>query len=58
LIGNSTSWGLYFMCYGSLKDTIRAYRDRRGQILSSSDYLVASGSAGMHRSRLISALSF
>jgi solute carrier family 25 folate transporter 32 len=47
VIGNSTSWGLYFLCYGSLKDTIRAYRDKKGQILSSSDYFIASGGAGM-----------
>lgn len=48
LIGNSTSWGLYFFCYSSLKGTIRAYREEREQILTSSDYLLASGSAGMH----------
>lgn len=47
LIGNSTSWGLYFLCYSSLKDTIRAYREEREQILASSDYLLASGSAGI-----------
>ncbi|CRL30134.1 Mitochondrial substrate carrier [Penicillium camemberti] len=47
LIGNSTSWGLYFLCYSSLKDTIRAYREEREQILTSSDYLLASGSAGV-----------
>ncbi|KAJ5504688.1 hypothetical protein N7463_007562, partial [Penicillium fimorum] len=45
LIGNSTSWGLYFLCYSSLKDTIRNHREKRKQILTSSDYLLASGSA-------------
>lgn len=48
LIGNSTSWGLYFLCYSSLKDSIRIYHKERGQILTSSDYLLASGSAGIH----------
>ncbi|CAG7941214.1 unnamed protein product [Penicillium nalgiovense] len=47
LIGNSTSWGLYFLCYSSLKDSIRIYHKERGQILTSSDYLLASGSAGV-----------
>lgn len=47
LIGNSTSWGLYFLCYSSLKDTIRIYRKESEQILTSSDYLLASGSAGV-----------
>ncbi|KAJ5173975.1 uncharacterized protein N7500_001906 [Penicillium coprophilum] len=47
LIGNSTSWGLYFLCYSSLKDTIRKHREQRKQILTSSDYLLASGSAGV-----------
>ncbi|KAJ5139111.1 uncharacterized protein N7515_003959 [Penicillium bovifimosum] len=46
LIGNSTSWGLYFLCYSSLKDTIRFHREERRQILTSFDYLLASGSAG------------
>lgn len=48
LIGNSTSWGLYFLCYSSLKDSIRIYHKEREQVLTSSDYFLASGSAGMH----------
>ena len=48
LIGNSTSWALYFLCYGSLKDAIGAYRMREGSRLTSSDYFLASGTAGMH----------
>ncbi|KAJ5972654.1 uncharacterized protein N7479_002572 [Penicillium vulpinum] len=47
LIGNSTSWGLYFLCYSSLKDIIQSHREKREQILTSSDYLLASGSAGV-----------
>ncbi|KAJ5476014.1 hypothetical protein N7475_001743, partial [Penicillium sp. IBT 31633x] len=47
LIGNSTSWGLYFLCYSSLKDRIQIYRTKKGQILTSSDYFLASGSAGI-----------
>ncbi|KAJ5470856.1 hypothetical protein N7530_008213 [Penicillium desertorum] len=47
LIGNSTSWGLYFLCYSSLKDSIRICHKERGQILTSSDYLLASGSAAL-----------
>ncbi|CAG8903161.1 unnamed protein product [Penicillium salamii] len=48
VIGNSTSWGLYFLCYSSLKGTVREYRDRRGEVLLSSDYFLTSGGAGMH----------
>lgn len=47
IIGNSTSWGLYFLCYGNIKDTIRRFNRLGGQELSSLDYFVASGSAGM-----------
>jgi Mitochondrial carrier protein. len=46
LIGNSTSWALYFLCYSSLKDAICAYREREGWMLTSSDYFLASGTAG------------
>ncbi|KAJ5779041.1 hypothetical protein N7457_006761 [Penicillium paradoxum] len=52
LIGNSTSWGLYFLCYSSLKDVIRVYREKREQVLISSDYLLASGTAGAFTSIL------
>ncbi|KAJ5333288.1 uncharacterized protein N7506_007071 [Penicillium brevicompactum] len=43
VIGNSTSWALYFLCYSRLKEAIGSYRDKRGQILTSSDYFLASG---------------
>ncbi|KAJ6023252.1 hypothetical protein N7499_008576 [Penicillium canescens] len=46
LVGNSTSWALYFFCYSSLKDALRIYRQRRNHMLASSDYFLASGSAG------------
>lgn len=48
LLGNSTSWALYFLFYSKLKDTICMYRAQEGWILTSSDYFVASGTAGMH----------
>ncbi|KAJ6121839.1 hypothetical protein N7512_004304 [Penicillium capsulatum] len=35
LIGNSTSWGLYFLWYGSLKDAIGSYRAKDGGALTS-----------------------
>ncbi|KAJ5180368.1 hypothetical protein N7492_003578 [Penicillium capsulatum] len=46
LIGNSTSWGLYFLWYGSLKDAIGSYRAKDGGFLTSADYFLASGTAG------------
>lgn len=48
LIGNSTSWALYFLCYGSLKDAIRIYRGQEAWMLTSSDYFLASGAAGTY----------
>ncbi|KAI9040888.1 putative mitochondrial folate carrier protein Flx1 [Aspergillus affinis] len=47
VVGNSTSWALYFLCYGNLKDLLRTSRHSRGQELTSSDYFLASGTAGM-----------
>jgi hypothetical protein len=47
LVGNSTSWALYFLCYSSLKDAIRTYRQGNNHMLASSDYFIASGTAGM-----------
>ncbi|KAJ5612382.1 hypothetical protein N7510_005576 [Penicillium lagena] len=47
IIGNSTSWGLYFLCYSSLKDALRTCRGQREQTLTSSDYFLASGTAGV-----------
>ncbi|RAL07730.1 putative mitochondrial folate carrier protein Flx1 [Aspergillus homomorphus CBS 101889] len=48
LVGNSTSWALYFLCYGNIKNLMRARRgDDPGRGLSSTDYFLASGFAGM-----------
>ncbi|KAH8431228.1 putative mitochondrial folate carrier protein Flx1 [Aspergillus melleus] len=47
VIGNSTSWALYFLCYGNIKDLLRTSRQSRDQELTSSDYFLASGTAGM-----------
>ncbi|GLI82048.1 mitochondrial FAD carrier protein flx1 [Penicillium ochrochloron] len=52
LIGNSTSWALYFLCYGSLKDAIRIYRGHEDWMLTSSDYFLASSAAGAFTSIL------
>ncbi|KAL3483567.1 mitochondrial carrier [Aspergillus germanicus] len=55
IIGNSTSWALYFLLYGDIKDAIGDWRLRRSpqdgsqpqqQHLTSSDYFIASGTAG------------
>ncbi|PYH98917.1 mitochondrial carrier [Aspergillus ellipticus CBS 707.79] len=45
IIGNSTSWALYFLCYGNIKTAMRTWSDDR--TLTSVDYFLASGSAGM-----------
>ncbi|KAJ5663747.1 hypothetical protein N7507_004478 [Penicillium longicatenatum] len=45
LIGNSTSWALYFLFYGSLKNGISIYRGN-SWALTSFDYFLASGTAG------------
>ena len=51
MIGNSVSWALYFMFYGSLKDTLRSTRAHNlstgSRELSSGDYFLASGLAGI-----------
>ncbi|RAH42991.1 putative mitochondrial folate carrier protein Flx1 [Aspergillus brunneoviolaceus CBS 621.78] len=48
LLGNSTSWALYFLCYGNIKELMRTWRGGTlGEGLSSADYFLASGSAGM-----------
>lgn len=52
IIGNSTSWALYFLCYGNIKDTIRKFNRCDGRELSSLDYFLASGTAGMYRRRM------
>ncbi|PNS17566.1 hypothetical protein CAC42_8109 [Sphaceloma murrayae] len=46
MIGNSVSWGLYFMWYGNIKDLVRSVRGE-GDRLSSSDYFLASGASGI-----------
>lgn len=50
LIGNSSSWAVYFLCYGNVKDVMRRVRSSpsgsgSGE-LSSGDYFLASGGAG------------
>ncbi|GIJ89880.1 hypothetical protein Asppvi_008826 [Aspergillus pseudoviridinutans] len=52
IIGNSTSWGLYFLCYGKTKDLMRRLRGSRVLELTSTDYFVASGLAGLATSVL------
>ncbi|KAJ5715036.1 mitochondrial carrier [Penicillium malachiteum] len=45
LVGNSTSWALYFLFYGSFKNALGSYKGGpRG--LTASDYFLASGTAG------------
>ncbi|KAJ5753841.1 uncharacterized protein N7511_007994 [Penicillium nucicola] len=46
LIGNSTSWALYFLFYSRLKDVFQTYRQESNYMLASSDFFLASGSAG------------
>ncbi|KAL4737245.1 mitochondrial carrier domain-containing protein [Aspergillus similis] len=55
LIGNSSSWALYFLFYDNVKDMLGSWRSRcnpdnwqqRREPLNSSDYFIASGSAGI-----------
>lgn len=47
LVGNSTSWALYFLFYGRLKDAIGSFHGS-SSTLTLSDYFVASGTAGMY----------
>ncbi|CAK3935639.1 Mitochondrial folate transporter carrier [Lecanosticta acicola] len=49
MIGNSVSWGLYFMWYGNIKDLVRAARasSTGDQQLRSTDYFLASGISGI-----------
>ncbi|KAK7531342.1 mitochondrial carrier domain-containing protein [Phyllosticta citribraziliensis] len=46
MIGNSVSWGLYFLWYRNLKDVFQGWRGA-GQRLTSSDYFLASGASGI-----------
>jgi solute carrier family 25 folate transporter 32 len=45
IVGNSISWGLYFMWYANIKDGIQTYQ-RGGGKLTGTDYFIASGAAG------------
>ncbi|KAF1813519.1 mitochondrial carrier [Eremomyces bilateralis CBS 781.70] len=49
MIGNSTSWGLYFFWYVSTSDLKDAFRKYRGgdRKLSSAEYFAASGTSGV-----------
>ncbi|GAB7362449.1 hypothetical protein MBLNU230_g2771t1 [Neophaeotheca triangularis] len=54
MLGNSISWGLYFMWYGKIKDLIRQTRiathhqhGPNNTALNSSDYFLASGLSGI-----------
>ncbi|EPS26067.1 hypothetical protein PDE_01003 [Penicillium oxalicum 114-2] len=47
LIGNSTSWALYFLFYASLKDMACSFRGQPAHLLKSSDYFLTSGAAGV-----------
>ncbi|EGE05720.1 mitochondrial FAD carrier protein FLX1 [Trichophyton equinum CBS 127.97] len=46
LVGNSVSWGLYFLWYGEIKELLSVSRGSGG--LTSLDYFVASGTSGAH----------
>lgn len=48
LVGNSTSWAVYFLFYGKIKDTIRNTRTFDKDGLGASEYFLASGAAGMY----------
>lgn len=48
IIGNSISWGVYFFCYSNIKDAMQGSRGSTNQELTSTDYFVASGTAGMN----------
>lgn len=53
VLGNSVSWGLYFLWYGQLKDGLRALHGLHTG-LSSYDYFIASGSAGIRVHSILS----
>lgn len=47
LVGNSVSWGLYFLWYSNIKDLLYRRHGSSGQNgLGSADFFVASGTAG------------
>ncbi|OJJ43720.1 hypothetical protein ASPZODRAFT_135728 [Penicilliopsis zonata CBS 506.65] len=47
LVGNSTSWALYFLCYSNTKDYLRKLHGSQNRELSSLNYFLASGTAGV-----------
>lgn len=49
MIGNSVSWGLYFMWYANIKDLIASARGTgtNRKKMNSSDYFLASGASGI-----------
>lgn len=58
LVGNSSSWAIYFLFYGNIKDAIRSVRaatitnnddstTTKARHLGASEYFVASGTAGL-----------
>lgn len=50
MVGNSLSWGMYFLWYGNVKDLIASARGLQGkekEKLPSSDYFFAAGASGV-----------
>ncbi|EGC48294.1 mitochondrial FAD carrier protein FLX1 [Histoplasma capsulatum var. duboisii H88] len=48
IVGNSVSWGLYFLWYSNIKDTLHVlHGSRKEEGLGSLDYFAASGAAGV-----------
>ena len=47
LIGNAASWGFYFMWYGEIKKFMSMRRGVSAQELTSGEFLLASGIAGV-----------
>ncbi|KAK6529600.1 hypothetical protein TWF281_008770 [Arthrobotrys megalospora] len=56
IIGNTASWGLYFLWYDQIKHRVAEYRGKQGQDLSSLDYLLSSGAAGVASAALTNPL--
>ncbi|KAL3455625.1 mitochondrial carrier domain-containing protein [Aspergillus heterothallicus] len=46
IIGNSSSWALYFLLYGDIKGAIAHRKQESAKQLTSSDYFISSGAAG------------
>lgn len=48
MVGNSTSWALYFLWYGRIKDSVRKARGlEHSRELATIDYFLASGGSGI-----------